>query len=64
METKHRKTQRIFFLKEQINDPTYLDRAISEMAQQLALELFPRLYTFQANLLQPDTTDRDSPNTD
>ena len=59
MEPKYRKTQRIIFLKKQINDPTYIDKAISEMAQQLALELFPRLYTFQANLLQPDSAEQE-----
>jgi len=60
MESKQSNNQRIIFLKEQIKDPMYLNMAISEMAQQLALELFPRLSTFQANLLQPDSSDNQS----
>lgn len=47
-------TRRIHELRQKIEDPTYMNLAIQDMASKLSLELFPRIYDEQAALRERD----------
>ncbi|NCN05977.1 MAG: hypothetical protein GW949_10145 [Spirochaetales bacterium] len=48
---------RINDLKQKIQDPGYLNMAITEMALRLAKDLFPRIYSGQAPQGYPDLSE-------